>query len=101
MVKLNLFLKLLRIASLKVKRKVLHPDFRFKATQPDRYDLALLELITDAVLGFHIVPICLPQKDVKLTGREALVAGWGKTDPFSEKSSTNVLRSVSVPILGW
>ncbi|CAH1125488.1 unnamed protein product [Ceutorhynchus assimilis] len=83
----------------RVKRRIIHPQFRYKATQPDRYDLALLELITEAGYNFHISPICLPEIAMELTGLKGVVAGWGKTDPLSKKTGTNILRSVAVPIL--
>lgn len=85
---------------LQVRRKRIHPKFQFRLTQPDRFDIALLELVTEAGYSFHILPICLPESDLKLRGREAVVAGWGKTKPSTELMGTNILRSASVPILG-
>ncbi|XP_060533007.1 trypsin-7 isoform X2 [Cylas formicarius] len=83
----------------RVRRVIFHPKFRYKATQPDRYDLALLELITEAGYNFHISPICLPDEDLSLAGRVAVVAGWGKINPANHLVGTNLLRSVAVPIL--
>lgn len=83
-----------------MKKRLIHPNFRYKATQPDRYDVALLELVTEAGWNFHISPICLPDVSINLTGREGVVAGWGKIDPLSKKIGTNLLRSVTVPIVG-
>ncbi|GJQ86785.1 CLIPD7 [Trypoxylus dichotomus] len=83
----------------RVRRKRIHPRFQFRLTQPDRFDVALLELVTEAGYSFHILPICLPDSDLKLRGRKAVVAGWGKTKPSAELMGTNVLRSASVPIL--
>lgn len=37
---------------------------------------------------------------MKLIGRKAVVAGWGKIQPSNELLGTNVLRSATVPILG-
>lgn len=74
--------------------------FRYRATQPDRFDLALLELLTSAGQAVHILPICLPNYDLELTGRRAVVAGWGKIQPSNELTGTNVLRSATVPVLG-
>jgi secreted trypsin-like serine protease len=82
-----------------VRRRIVHPNFQFRTTQPDRYDLALLELITEAGYSYHISPICLPDSDTILTGRTAVVAGWGKIQPSNELMGTNVLRSATVPIL--
>ncbi|XP_028141691.2 plasma kallikrein [Diabrotica virgifera virgifera] len=82
-----------------VRKKIVHPQFRYRATQPDRFDLALLELATEASTHFHISPICLPDNDMELTGREAVVAGWGKIKRSNDLMGTNVLRSATVPIL--
>ncbi|XP_019868243.1 serine protease 27 [Aethina tumida] len=83
----------------RVKKRIVHPNFRYRLTQPDRYDIALLELVTEAGHTFHISPICLPDEDMKLIGRKAVVAGWGKIQPSNELLGTNVLRSATVPIL--
>lgn len=78
----------------------MHPNFEFRITQPDRYDVALLELVTEAGQSYHIMPICLPRQDLTLEGKNAVVAGWGKVKPSNELMGTNVLRSAKVPILG-
>lgn len=83
-----------------MRKKFVHPNFQFRTTQPDRYDVALLELVTEAGKAFHIMPICLPSHDMVLQGKEAVVAGWGKVKPTNELMGTNVLRSAMVPILG-
>ncbi|KAJ8955763.1 hypothetical protein NQ318_008637, partial [Aromia moschata] len=83
----------------RVRRRIVHPKFQFRATQPDRYDVALLELITEAGYALHITPICLPDDNLQLPGRNAVVAGWGKIQPSNELMGTNVLRSATVPIL--
>ncbi|CAH0551888.1 unnamed protein product [Brassicogethes aeneus] len=83
----------------RVKKRIVHPSFKYRLTQPDRYDLALLELVTETNYSFHISPICLPEKGLTLVGRKALVAGWGKIQPSNELMGTNILRSASVPIL--
>lgn len=44
----------------RVIQKIIHPLFRYRITQPDRYDLALLLLSRPAVLGAHVLPVCLP-----------------------------------------
>ncbi|KAG5876777.1 hypothetical protein JTB14_038454 [Gonioctena quinquepunctata] len=84
----------------RVRKRIVHPKFRYRATQPDRFDLALLEMVTEAGRAFHISPICLPEVHMRLTGRNAVVAGWGKIQPSNELMGTNVLRSATVPILG-
>ncbi|KAH0819932.1 hypothetical protein GEV33_002859 [Tenebrio molitor] len=54
---------------------------------------------SEAGYSYHISPICLPDSDTILTGRTAVVAGWGKIQPSNELMGTNVLRSATVPIL--
>ncbi|VEN35158.1 unnamed protein product [Callosobruchus maculatus] len=83
----------------RVKKRIIHPKFRYRVTQPDLYDLSLLELLTEAGRAFHIIPICLPDASIDLTGRSGVVAGWGKVQPSNELLGTNVLRSASVPLL--
>ncbi|XP_018572092.1 vitamin K-dependent protein C, partial [Anoplophora glabripennis] len=83
----------------RVRKRIVHPKFQFRATQPDRFDVALLEFVTEAGYALHITPICLPDSDLTLTGRTAVVAGWGKIQPSNELMGTNVLRSAKVPIL--
>lgn len=87
------------LQKLQVKRRIVHPKFQFRRTQPDRYDLALLELVSEAAYSPHISPICLPSPQISLPGRTGVVAGWGKIIPSNELMGTNVLRSAPVPIL--
>lgn len=47
----------------------------------------------------HILPICLPTKNIDLTGRRGIIAGWGKTDLSSGHTGTAILRTASVPII--
>lgn len=61
--------------------------------------MALLELVTEAGISYHILPICLPNMDINLDGKHGVVAGWGKIKPSTELMGTNVLRSATVPIL--
>ncbi|CAH1954821.1 unnamed protein product [Acanthoscelides obtectus] len=85
----------------RVKKRIIHPKFRYRSTQPDLYDLSLLELLTEAGRAFHIIPICLPHYTIDLAGRSGVVAGWGKVQPSNELIGTNVLRSASVPLLAY
>lgn len=84
---------------LSVLQKILHPLFEFRATQPDRYDIALLRLSRAVRYSLHIQPICLPGPGLGLRGRPGLIAGWGKTDTSTGHTGTNILRSAVVPIL--
>lgn len=82
-----------------VVQKILHPLFQFRMTQPDRYDIALLKLSRPIIYTSHILPICLPERDMELRGRAGVIAGWGKTDASTGHTGTNLLRSATVPIL--
>ncbi|XP_022817110.1 serine proteinase stubble [Spodoptera litura] len=82
-----------------VVQKILHPLFQFRMTQPDRYDIALLKLSRPIIYTNHILPICLPERDMDLRGRAGVIAGWGKTDASTGHTGTNMLRSATVPIL--
>ena len=85
--------------SFKVENIVLHPEFRYMLTQPDRYDIALLRLERPVFYRDNIIPICLPIMDYPLEGKIGVVAGWGKTDNSFGKTGTNLLNKVLVPII--
>lgn len=108
----------------RVIKKIIHPLFEYRVSQPDRYDLALLKISGNGGQkikhGVHIAAICLPKEEGDTTdepgisneiersnavnevlaGKMAVVAGWGKIVPSNDQSGTNVLRSATVPILG-
>lgn len=83
----------------KVDHIIIHPDFRYMLTQPDRFDVALLHLDRPVFYQDNIIPICLPPGDIPLTGKIGMVAGWGKTDNSFGKTGTNILHKVLVPII--
>jgi len=83
----------------KVDHIVIHPDFRYMLTQPDRFDVALLHLDRPVFYQDNIIPVCLPPGDISLSGQTGLVAGWGKTDNSFGKTGTNILHKVLVPII--
>lgn len=106
----------------RVSHKIIHPRFRFRITQPDRYDIALLKLVKPAgykwvslknlhvhvhrllisflIFRAHIFPICLPRHPVDLyENRKGIIAGWGKTSPNMGHTGTNLLRTGTVSML--
>lgn len=83
----------------RVIQKIIHPKFRFRMTQPDRFDIAVMRLQQPAGYRAHISPICLPSEPINLVGRMGVIAGWGKTDSSSGQTGTNILRTAMVPII--
>lgn len=49
-----------------VVQKIVHPKFRFRLTQPDRFDIGILRLSKPAGYRAHIFPICLPNEPIPL-----------------------------------
>ncbi|XP_064470248.1 serine protease 30-like [Ornithodoros turicata] len=83
-----------------VVEKKIHPNFAFSASQPDRFDVALLRLDRHVRYQENIVPICLPPRGWTFEGWRATVTGWGKTDStLSNRYGTRVLQKVEVPII--
>ncbi len=88
----------LRSQQLGVEKIILHPYYHWKI-QADRYDLAVLRLDAPVEYRPHILPICLPEKDVMPpVGTECMVSGWGATNPYS-KARPKLLQAVDVKII--
>lgn len=51
------------------------------------------------IFSEHILPICLPVYPIRLAGRKAIVAGWGKTEASLGQAGTNMLQVATVPII--
>lgn len=59
-----------------VESVLLHPNFRFSASHPDRFDIALLKLKRPALYTNAVRPICLPPRQLKsLEGWRGVVTG--------------------------
>lgn len=69
----------------RVVEKLLHPNFRFSPSHPDRYDVALIRLDRPVRYQENVLPICLPPYGWNFQGWRGIITGWGKTDPALSK----------------
>ncbi|KFM77424.1 Plasma kallikrein, partial [Stegodyphus mimosarum] len=92
--------QLLPAQKFRVIEKLLHPNFRFSPSHPDRYDVALIRLDRPVRYQENVLPICLPPYGWNFQGWRAIITGWGKTDPaLSNRYGTRLLQKVEVPII--
>lgn len=75
--------EMLKGPSVKVDKVIVHPGFTWDTLAND---IALLKLTYPLKFDKYVVPVCLPNKTLSLTNREAIVSGWGRV---SEQGDTS------------
>lgn len=68
-----------------------HPNYTYPSTYND---IALLQLDRPAVFDEFVGPACLhTEKEINTTNGELVVTGWGKTEAFAEKGSSQLRKA--------
>lgn len=87
--------ELMATNQIKVKRVVVHRDYKAPTFEND---IAILELEESIRRAPHIIPICMPEKtDEVFEGRVGIVSGWGRLEYGGDVP--DILQQVSVPII--
>ncbi|XP_031816284.1 serine protease 27-like isoform X3 [Sarcophilus harrisii] len=80
-----------------VKMIFRHPYL--KNTQPFAHDVALLFLKVPVKLSPYIMPICLPESDLKFEKKVCLMTGWERTVGTVSLAKTFSLQEVQLPFI--
>jgi len=78
----------------KVQIVASHPKFDPKTFE---YDLALLRFYEPVVFTPNIIPVCIPDDDEDLVGKEAWVTGWGRL--YEDGPLPSKMQKVALPII--
>ncbi|XP_075339020.1 vitamin K-dependent protein C [Odontesthes bonariensis] len=80
--------------TLSVAKAIEHPDYNSRTVDND---IALLRLQTPAPFSNHIVPVCLPGREMAervlhVNGTTTVVTGWGRDNSGAYSSALNVIK---------
>ncbi len=78
----------------RVRKIKMHASYNTTDTD---FDLALIEMNRPVTFRRNVRPVCLPEAGQEFAGREAVVAGWGRTSWNGLSSSK--LKNVIVKII--